>query len=234
MAEREITREGTRVVIEARVKEFSNETKWGDKPNIKVVEMGEKFCDEMIEYTNTLEDMDSVFRMELFAITVCNLVECTRYYDEYNDEELEAISKIFDVLRAIRTRMIEGVDFGIIFDQIMYAKEIFLTNAAGREDYDCKYRQGMIFPSFIDMYEIVNKIESNWDKLAESDDFLLLFIYFRTKWYYTEISTAEGMSVINDRIYGRQGPKPETAVQDQDPRYYAREFLKMLDERISK
>lgn len=233
MAEIKATREGTRAVIEAKVKEFSNETHWGDKPNDKVVQMGKKFCDEMLEYANTLDDMDSVFRMELFAITVCDLVGCTRSYDSYGDEELEAISKTFDVLRDIRTRMIDGVDFGIIFDQIMYAKEIFLTNAAGREDFDCKYRQSMIFPNFVDMYEIVNKIESNWDKLAETDNFLLLFIHFRIKWYYTEISTTEGMSVIVDRIYGRPDTRPGTAIQDRDPRYYAREFLKMLDERIN-
>ena len=153
---------------------------------------------------------------------------------EINDDELDAISKIFDELRAICTDFVNGCKFDIIFDKSMYIREIFLTNTVGREDYDCKYRQGMIFPNFCDVYEIVHKIEANWDKLKESDNFSMLFMNFRREWYHAEINSDYHGDVFLDRVCGNKVVKPENARQDNDPRCYARKFIELLDERISK
>mgnify|MGYP007070327642 CR=1 FL=1 len=153
------------------VTEFSGETRWKWIPNSKVIKMGTKFCDELINLADTLEDEHKVHCTALFANVVLVFVAETRYYDEISEEELEAISKIFDELRVLRDEFLCNGLTDDMFDKIMYIRDIFLTNTVCREDYDCKYRQGMPFPNFVDLYKIVYKLNRNWDMLVGDERF---------------------------------------------------------------
>lgn len=228
----EVTREGTVAAIEEDIKAFSEPTKWRLKPNDEVIEMGRTFCNELIGYANTLEDMHQVHCMSFFSSIAGVFIGSTRCFEKLSEEELKTIGNIFDEMRSLRTEFIEGCEFDIIFDKMIYAKDIFVTNSICRKDYEGAYRQNMIFPDFSDVYEIIHKIDSNWEKLKESEDFSLLFILFRKEWYRSEVS-AEG-DYIADFVYQVTCEKPKTAVQDKDPGFWARKFMSMLDERINK
>lgn len=233
MTENEKRRENLRAAIESDIISFSGETNWGPKPNSKVIEMGEAFCRELIKCADAFGDDDDASQMGFFSnVVVRVLVANTRYFEKINDDELTAISNIFNDLRALRDEFVRDRDFDTIFNKCMYVREMYLTNALCREDYDCKYRQSMIFPNFCDLYEIGHKILVNWDKLHMAPDFHMVFTLFRRDWYHTEINADCWGDLFLDKVHGWNGPKPETAVQDTDPRWYAREFLKMLDERI--
>ncbi len=223
-----------RMGIEKDIASLYTDSIWGPKANAKVIEMGVKFCKELLKCMDACNDEEFSSKMHYFSdVVVRVLVAGTRYYEEISEEELKAIGGIFNELRGLRDEYIRDRDFNVIFEKSMYIREIFLTNAVGRKDDDGKYRQSMIFPNFCDLYEIVHKILSNWDKLTKSGDFCLMFVYFRKIWYHTEINSDYHGDLFLDKVHGWNGEKPETAKQGSDPRYYAREFLDMLDEKIN-
>lgn len=228
-------REEIKTSILNDVGKFSGDTIWGDTPNAKVIELGKKFCEELAEKVDVINDDDKAFQLSFFSdVLVPPLVAGTRSYEDISDEELEAFSKIFDDLRAVVKSFVDGCDFGIIFEKTMYVQNMFITNAISREDFDCKYRQYMIFPSYCDVYEIVHRVMTKWDKLIQSEDFLFLFINYRKEWYRMEVNSDYYGDYIMDKIHGWKGPRPVTAMQVRDPRYWGRKFIEMLDERINK
>lgn len=221
--------------IEKDVMSFCGKTVWGPPSNDKVIEMGKKFCEKLTDYANNMEDEGKAGQLCFFTHAIIPpFVATTRASEELGEEDLAVIGKVFDDISAVVEGFVNGNPFDEIFMQMIFIHEIFLTNAMRREDSDDKYRQYMIFPDYSDVYEIVHKVLSNWDKLNQDKDFSLLFVYFRREWYHKEINPDYYGDYIMDKINGWKGPKPETAVQDQDPRFYAREFIRMLDERISK
>ncbi|MBR2705332.1 MAG: hypothetical protein IKE91_07670 [Clostridia bacterium] len=223
-----------RAAIEGAIVSFSGETQWGSKPNAKVIEMGEAYCRELIKCLDAFGGDDDASKLCFFSDVVVRVfVAGTRYYEEIGNEELKAIAGIFNELRMLRDEFIRDRKFDVVFNKAMYVREMFLTNTISREDYDCKYRQSMIFPNFCDLYKIVHKILANWDKLNEYSDFHLMFTYFRRDWYHTEINADYHGDVFLDKVQGWKGPKPDTAIQDSDPRWYAKAFIQMLDERIN-
>lgn len=113
----------------------------------------------------------------------------------------------------------------------MYVRDIINTNTNYREDYESKYRQCMIFPSFVDLYDIVHKIIGNWDKLNEVEDFATLYSTFKKDWLRLEIGTDH--KITCEIIPGEPRKKTETAKQDEDPGFWARKFITMLDERVN-
>ena len=191
--------------IQQNVTEFSGETRWKWVPNKKVIQRGTKFCDELMSLADTLEDEHKVHCTALFANVVLVFVAETRYYDQISEEELEAIDKIFEELRALRDEFLCNGLTDEMFDKIMYIRDLLLTNTVCREDYDCKYRQGMPFPSFIDLYEIVYKLNRNWNKLIADEGFK------RKKVEFFEL-----------RHFG-------TCSDHDDNRRFVREYLEMLD-----
>lgn len=195
--------------IKRDVAEFSDSTRWGAKPNSEVIKMGTQFCDELLELAGTLEDEHKIHYTTMFSNVVLVFVSGTRYYEEISAGELKAISKIFDELRAIRDDFMDNGLLDRAFERTMYVREIFLTNTIGREDYDCKYRQGMIFPNFIDVYEIVHKIETNWDILSQNEVFSMLFLGFKEEWKRSEMKRSDATPI--------------------DARLAARQFIEMLD-----
>lgn len=168
-----LTEERKRVKTEIwqDVKEFSGETRWKCVPNSDVIKKGTKFCGEIMNLVDSLEDEHKVHCTALFANVVLIFVAQTRCYEKIYEEELEAIDKIFDELRVLRDEFLSKGLTDNMFEKIMYIREIFLTNTICREDYDCKYRQGMPFPNFVDLYQIVHKLNRNWDKLVSDEGF---------------------------------------------------------------
>ncbi len=233
MAEIVETRKKTKTGIGDVIKEFSGTTRWGSKPNEAIIKLGTEFCQELLDYADKLDNMDTVHRLGLFANTVLALVAGTRCYDTISKEEFEAFNGIFEVLKLLRAEMILGTDFNDIFDRLMYIREIFMTNTAKREDFDCKERQFMIFPSYIDVYEIVTMIINNWEKLCESDDFSMLFINFRNDWYKAETDCDYYSDDILDSTKKSTDVESEEEKQEKNPDY-TRMFKEMLRTRIGK
>lgn len=227
----EASRIGVRESIENDISDFSNDTLWGPKPNRAVIRLGRKFCDETLEHVDTINDMNVIQHLAFFSKIVLVLVASTRHYEEIDDEELTAIGNILDDLRVLRADIISGSDFERIYLCAMYVRDIICTNTYYREDSDGLYRQNMIFPNFCDLYDIVHKIVNNWDKLDAADDFSNLFTIFKNDWYRREIS-ADG-DMVYEAIHGKSGHKPDTARQGEDPGFWARRYVKMLDERIN-
>ena len=217
--------------IEYDITELSGPTRWGDKPNSEVIKLGTKFCEDLLNYARTSDNMDKVHSTSLFSGVATILVAGTRHFEDISDEELDAIRKIFDEITAIWKASFEEESFNKTFDRIMYVREIFITNTVCREDFDGKYRQSMIFPNFVDLYEIVHKIEANWDKLKEAEDFTMMFTYFRTDWYHAEVRS-KGDIMLEKKGLGGETRRPENLPEYIDPHARAREFMKMLDERL--
>ena len=206
--------------IEYDITELSGPTRWGDKPNSEVIKLGTKFCEDLLNYARTSDNLDKVHSTSLFSGVATILVAATRDFD-----------KIFDEIMAIWKASFEEESFNKTFDRIMYVREIFITNTVCREDYDGKYRQSMIFPNFVDLYEIVHKIEANWDKLKETEDFVMLFTYYRKEWYHAEVRS-KGDIMLEKKGLGGETCRPENLPEHIDPHARAREFMKMLDERL--
>ena len=165
-------RQRAKTSIQQIVTEFSGETRWGTRPHDEVIKLGADFCDELMNMAETLEDERKVRCTSLFSNLVLVFVAETRYYEGISDEELEAIGQIFGEMEALRDEFLEEGFTDIMFDKIMFIREIFLTNTVCREDYDCRYRQGMPYPNFIDLYEIVHAINANWEKLCCNNEFM--------------------------------------------------------------
>jgi len=218
--------------IEHDMVEFNSQTRWGGKPNREVIKMGTKFCEELLEYAKTSDFEDKVHCTGLFSSVALILIAGTRDFDVMSEEELEAMSKIFDDLRAIWADFLEKDTFEKMFDRIMYVREIFLTNAVCREDYDCKYRQSMIFPNFVDLYEIEHKIETNWDKFKASTDSTYMFMSFRQEWYSTHVRCRG--DICMEKAGLSTAYRPKNLPEEIDPRAKAREFLRMIDKVIDR
>ena len=191
--------------IRKNIEEFSGITRWNRKPHKGVIEKGTIFCDELMGFADNLEDEIKVSQISLFSNLALVIVAQTSAYEEISDEELDAFDRIFDVMRALRSEFLNAGLTDEMFDKIMYIRDIFLTNTVCREDYDCKYRQGMPFPNFDDLYQIVYKLNRNWNKLIADEGFK------RKKVEFFEL-----------RHFG-------TCTESGDNRAMAREYLEMLD-----
>ena len=191
--------------IQKNIAEFSGETRWKRTPHASVIKLGTKFCNELIDLTETLDQENKINHVSLFSNVVVVLVAQTSAYEGISKEELEAFEKLFDELRVLRDEFLKNGLTDYMFDKIMYIRELFLTNTVCREDFDCKYRQGMPFPNFIDLYEIVHKINANWDSLVENKDFKRKRVDFFELRHFDNTDTGK-------------------------ERKFAREFLNMLDE----
>ena len=191
--------------IQKNIAEFSGETRWKRTPHSSVIEMGTKFCNELIDLTETLDQENKISHVSLFSNVVLVLVAETSAYEGISDDELEAFEKLFDELRVLKDEFLKNGLTDYMFEKIMYIRELFLTNTVCREDYDCKYRQGMPFPNFVDLYEIVHKINVNWDNLVKDKDFRRKKVDFFEFRHFDCTDTGK-------------------------EREFAREFLNMLDE----
>lgn len=177
----------TKEAIEANRMEMSGLTRWGNTGAKEVIALANTFCDKLVENVDSLSDEKKVHFMVYFSNLALITVATTRDFEALSEYEIKAYEKLFDIFGQLCEESIELGVSDCLFSKIYYVRDIILENAVGREDFDCKYREGMIFPDHVDMYRIVKAIVTYWKVLYLDSDFSLVFSQFKRDWHEHEM-----------------------------------------------
>jgi len=197
MIEKERSR--TKETIASSWKEMSGLTRWGNSGSKEIVALANTFCGELVELVDTLDDQKRIHFMGFFANIALVTVGMTKDFEKLNEREIKAFENLFDVLREVRNDIVKFGVTDMLFYEAYYIRDIILENAIGREDYDCKMREGMIFPNYEDLYNIVRTVVDNWGLCCNDLDFSLVFAQFKRDWHEFEMKLDNSSTRLNDR-----------------------------------
>ncbi len=189
----------TKEAIEANRMEMSGLTRWGNTGAKEVIALANTFCDKLVENVDSLDDEVRVRFMGNFSNLALITVATTRDFEALSEREVMAYEKLFDVFGQLCD---ESVKLGVsdcLFCKIYCVRDIILENAVGREDFDCKYREGMIFPDHVDMHNIIRAIVTHWEMLYLDSDFSLVFSQFKREWHEYEMKSDNDSTRPNGR-----------------------------------
>ncbi|MBQ3408664.1 MAG: hypothetical protein IJH12_05645 [Clostridia bacterium] len=173
-------------MVKDAIMEYRNEasgvTRWNYVGAKEVIQMVTSFDDELLHKVESLENSADAFPMEYFANIALFIVATTRSFEQLNDKEISAYNTLIEDVKMLCTESLTNGFDTEMFEKVSYVREIIRVNAVFREDYDCKYRMGMVFPIHEDMCEIIHRVITNWDKLIVAEGFETLFSSYYREW----------------------------------------------------
>ena len=166
-------------------------------------EQSVKRVEEILDETELAHIMSG--QLECVMEAAMNVALNTRNYEPLTAEEFEALQRIFAELKLLQNEVVGS--WGIL-DKIRCICEIACKNMVGMRDTKNsheRYRDGMIFQKYDDLYKIIHRVNTEWEDLCKRGFSVQVFYDYWQALPYTGIKTEEEkmellMSLLDGRI----------------------------------